>query len=148
MQDTTVEETVLVTETETVTATETETETTVPTTEAKAEEKIGNTNSQIQELVEAVKKYSDNLSSIKDKQKQLLKQKAKIGIFNNMKLIGAVILSAVLMLVILLVPALREIFSIPVLPTQNIIELVLLAFAPLVIVEMFKLFKINTSKEE
>ena len=72
----------------------------------------------------------------------------KTGILNNMKLIGAVILSAILMLVILLIPGLREIFSIPVLPTQNIIELVLLALAPLVIVEMFKLFKINTSKEE
>ena len=72
----------------------------------------------------------------------------KTGILNNMKLIGAVVLSAILMLVILLIPGLREIFSIPVLPTQNIIELVLLAFAPLVIVEIFKLFRINTSKEE
>ena len=67
----------------------------------------------------------------------------KTGILNNMKLIGAVILSAILMLVILLIPGLREIFSIPVLPTENIIELVLLVFAPLVIVEIFKLFKIN-----
>ena len=67
----------------------------------------------------------------------------KTGILNNMKLIGAVVISALLMLVILLIPGLREIFSIPVLPTQNIIELVLLALAPLVIVEMFKLFKIN-----
>ena len=65
-----------------------------------------------------------------------------------MKLIGAVIASAILMLVILLIPGLREIFSIPILPKQNIIELVGLAFAPLVIVEIFKLFKINTSKEE
>ncbi len=72
----------------------------------------------------------------------------KTGIFNNMKLIGAVILSAILMLVILLIPGLREIFSIPVLPTQNILELVGLAFAPFVIVEIFKLFRINTSKEE
>ena len=70
------------------------------------------------------------------------------GIFNNMKLIGAVIASAMLMFGILLIPRLREIFSIPILPTQNIIELVLLVLAPLVIVEIFKLFKINTSKEE
>ena len=72
----------------------------------------------------------------------------KTGILNNMKLIGAVVISALLMLVILLIPGLREIFSIPVLPTENIIELVLLALAPLVIVEIFKLFKINTSKNE
>ena len=67
----------------------------------------------------------------------------KTGILNNMKLIGAVVISALLMLVILLIPGLREIFSIPVLPTENIIELVLIALAPLVIVEIFKLFKIN-----
>ena len=67
----------------------------------------------------------------------------KTGIFNNMKLIGAVIISALLMFVILLIPGLREIFSIPVLPTQNIVELICLVLAPIVIVEIFKLFKIN-----
>ncbi len=72
----------------------------------------------------------------------------KTGIFNNMKLIGAVIVSAILMFVILLIPGLREIFSIPILPKENILELIGLVLAPLVIVEIFKLFKINTSKEE
>ncbi|MCI8641114.1 MAG: cation-translocating P-type ATPase [Clostridia bacterium] len=72
----------------------------------------------------------------------------KTGIFNNIKLIGAVLVSALLMIVILIIPALREIFSIPILPTENIIELMLLIFAPFVIVEIFKLLKINTSKEE
>lgn len=72
----------------------------------------------------------------------------KTGIFNNLKLIGAVVVSAILMLIILLIPTLREIFSIPVLPTKNIIELVLLIFTPLVIVEIFKLFKINADEEE
>ncbi len=72
----------------------------------------------------------------------------KTGILNNMKLIGAVVLSAILMLVILIIPGLRHLFSIPVLPTQNIIELILLIFAPLLIVEIFKLFKINTTNEE
>ncbi len=72
----------------------------------------------------------------------------KTGIANNMKLIGAIALSAMLMLGILLIPGLREIFSIPVLPTQNILELVGLIFAPVLIVEIFKLLKINTSKEE
>ena len=67
----------------------------------------------------------------------------KTGIFNNMKLIGAVIVSAMFMIVILVIPGLREIFSIPILPTENIIELILLVFAPLVIVEIFKLLKIN-----
>ena len=47
------------------------------------------------------------------------------------------------MFVILLVPALRGIFSIPVLPMDNIVETVALVLAPIVIVEIFKLFKIN-----
>ena len=67
----------------------------------------------------------------------------KTGIFNNIKLIGAILISAALMLVILLVEPLRNIFSIPVLPTQNILELIGLIFAPIVIVEIFKLLKIN-----
>ena len=67
----------------------------------------------------------------------------KTKITNNTKLIWAVIGSAMLMLVILLVPGLREIFSIPLLPTKNILELIGLVLAPLVIVEIFKLFKIN-----
>ncbi len=68
--------------------------------------------------------------------------------FNNKMLLLAIGGSAALMLVILLVPALRHIFSIPILPMSNLIETILLILAPLVIVEIFKLLKINTSKEE
>ena len=68
--------------------------------------------------------------------------------FNNKMLLLAIGGSAALMLVILLVPALRPIFSIPNLPMSNLIETILLILAPLVIVEIFKLLKINTSKEE
>ena len=72
----------------------------------------------------------------------------KTGIANNKKLLLAILASAALMIVILAVPFLREIFSIPVLPTGNIIELVLLILAPIAIVEIFKLLKINTTKDE
>ena len=72
----------------------------------------------------------------------------KTGILNNKKLLLAVGVSALLMIIILAIPVLRTIFSIPLLPTENIIELVLLILAPLVIVELFKLFKINTKKEK
>ena len=82
--------------------------------------------------------------NVRDNKKSLFKSK----VFNNKKLILAVVASAALMLVILAVPVLRTIFSIPVLPTENIIELVCLIFAPIVIVELFKLFKINTTKDE
>ena len=81
--------------------------------------------------------------NIRDNKKSIFKTK----IFNNSKLIWAILASAALMFVILVIPALRHIFSIPILPTENILELVLLVFAPIVIVEIFKLLKINTTKE-
>ncbi len=82
--------------------------------------------------------------NIRDNKKSLFRTK----VLNNRKLIGAIVASAALMLVILAVPTLRTIFSIPLLPTENIIELVCLIFAPIVIVELFKLFKINIIKDE
>ena len=82
--------------------------------------------------------------NIRDNKKSIFKTK----IFNNSKLIWAILASAALMFVILVIPALRHIFSIPILPTGNILELVLLVFAPIVIVEIFKLLKMNTAKEE
>ncbi|MBR2744195.1 MAG: calcium-translocating P-type ATPase, PMCA-type [Clostridia bacterium] len=72
----------------------------------------------------------------------------KTGIGGNGWLFGAIALAAALVFVVLLVPGLRHIFGIPVLPTENIIEIVALVFAPIVIVEIFKLFKINTVKED
>ncbi len=72
----------------------------------------------------------------------------KTKIFNNGKLILAILVSAILMFVILLIPGLRTIFSIPVLPMSNILEIVILVLLPMVIVEIFKLFKINTIGEE
>ena len=82
--------------------------------------------------------------NVRDNKKSIF----KTGIFNNMILIGAIAVSALLMFVILFIPALRNIFSIPVLPSENILELVLLVLAPIVIVEIFKLFRLNTSKDE
>ena len=72
----------------------------------------------------------------------------KTGIFNNSKLILATLASAALMFVILLVEPLRNIFSIVALPTENILEVILLVFSPVLVVEIFKLLKINTTKDE
>ena len=68
--------------------------------------------------------------------------------FNNKMLLLAIFVSAMLMFVILFVPALRNIFSIPVLPVQNILETAVLVILPIIIVEIFKFLKINTSKDE
>ena len=77
--------------------------------------------------------------NIRDNRKSLFKGK----VFNNSILIGAIILSAALMFAILLIPPLRHVFSIPVLPVNNILETALLVFSPILIVEIFKLLKIN-----
>ena len=72
----------------------------------------------------------------------------KTGILGNKTLILAVLASAFLMGIILVVPGLRTIFSIPVLPMGNLLEVLGLIIAPLVIVEIMKLLKINTAKDE
>ena len=72
----------------------------------------------------------------------------KTGILGNRVLILAVLASALLMGIILVVPGLRHIFSIPVLPMGNMLEVLGLVLAPVVIVEILKLFKLNTAKEE
>ena len=72
----------------------------------------------------------------------------KTGILNNSKLILAILVSASFMFVILLIPGLREIFSIAQLPKENIVETILLVISPIIIVEIFKLLKINTTKDE
>ena len=77
--------------------------------------------------------------NVRNNKKSLFKTKA----LSNKYLLLAIAVSAALMLVILFVPFLREVFSIPVLPTANIIETIALVFEPLVIVEIFKLLKIN-----
>ena len=82
--------------------------------------------------------------NVRNNKKSIFKTK----VFNNSKLIWAILASAALMISILLIPTLRNIFSIPILPSQNVIELIVLIFAPLVIVEIFKLFKINATKNE
>ena len=63
--------------------------------------------------------------------------------FNNDKLLLAIFASAVLMFAVLLIPALRDIFGIVLLPAEKLIETICLVFAPVVVVEIFKLLKIN-----
>ena len=72
----------------------------------------------------------------------------KTKLFNNKYLLFSVVISTFLMLVILVIPALRNIFRIPILTFTNIIEMIILILLPIVIVEIFKLFKINTIKDK
>ena len=72
----------------------------------------------------------------------------KVGLLTNKILLGAIAISASLMLIVLNVPALHGIFEIKMLTLREIGIVTLLSFSPLIIVEIFKLLKINTSKEE
>ncbi len=72
----------------------------------------------------------------------------KVGFLTNKILLGAIAISASIMLIVLNIPALHGIFEIKMLTLREVGIVTLLSFAPLTIVEVFKLLKINTSKEE
>ncbi len=70
------------------------------------------------------------------------------GVGGNMLLWGAIIIDACLMFAVILIPSIRNIFGIPVLPSSQIWECVALIFAPFVIIEVMKLLKLNGTKNE
>ena len=72
----------------------------------------------------------------------------KVGLLTNKILLGAIAISASLMLIVLNIPALHGIFEISKLTLGEVGIVTLLSFAPIIVVEIFKLLKINTSKEE
>jgi Ca2+-transporting ATPase len=82
--------------------------------------------------------------NVRDNKKSIFKTK----VFNNSKLLLAVAASALLIFIILFIPALRDIFSIPVLPVGNALEIAGLLILPLIVVEVLKALKINTAKDE
>jgi|GEM_PF-508222 len=72
----------------------------------------------------------------------------KTGILNNIWLILASLGSAVLVFITMFIPALRNVFGLTLLSGEHIIELIVLIFSPIVIVELMKLFKLNGTKDE
>ena len=103
----------------------------------KLKDMIKNYNYMENHYIKRIKNIRDNKNSI-----------FKTGILGNGVLILAILASALLMVVILFIPQLRTIFSIPVLPSDNIIETIVLVLSPIVIVEIMKLFKVNTMRDE
>lgn len=99
-----------------------------------------------QTMAFAVLAFSElvHVFNVRNNKKSLFKSNP----FNNKYLILATIVSAALMFIVLLVPALRSIFSIVLLPADKLAETIALIFAPILIVEIMKFFKINTSKDE
>ena len=72
----------------------------------------------------------------------------KVGWLTNKILLGAIAISASLMIIVLAIPGLREIFKVATLGLREIGIIAGLSIAPLVIVEIFKLLKINTIQED
>ncbi len=63
--------------------------------------------------------------------------------FKNLYLVATLILSALLGLAVLLIPSLRQIFHFVAMNSEQWIIVVALSFVPLLVVELFKLLKIN-----
>jgi Ca2+-transporting ATPase len=72
----------------------------------------------------------------------------KVKFSTNNILIGASAISSLLMFIVLEVPFLHKIFNVATLGFTNWIIVIGLSLAPLLIVEIFKLLKINTFKDE
>lgn len=70
------------------------------------------------------------------------------SIFSNTSLIGAIFLSALLLFVVLVIPGMMEIFGVVAMDATHWLYVGLLSLAPIIVVELAKLMKINHSKEE
>lgn len=72
----------------------------------------------------------------------------KIKFKTNKTLLLATFISLLLMIIVLGIPGLQTVFEVATLSLQNWLWVIGLSVAPLVIVEILKLFKINTLKDE
>ncbi len=66
----------------------------------------------------------------------------------NKPLIGAIFLSAAIGLIVLLVPPIRDAFSLAVMDREHWIIVILMALAPIPVVELFKLIRINGTRSD
>ncbi len=71
-----------------------------------------------------------------------------ISPFKNMPLIGAIFASAGLALIVLLIPPVRDAFSLTALDGKHWLAVALMSLIPIVVVDIFKLFRINTTRDE
>jgi Ca2+-transporting ATPase len=71
-----------------------------------------------------------------------------INPLKNIPLIGAILASAILALVVLLVPTLRDAFSLTTMDTAHWWTVAILSLLPIIIVDIFKLLKLNGTREE
>ncbi len=72
----------------------------------------------------------------------------KVETFKNKMLFLAIGASSLLMFAVLFIPFLQSIFGIIALPLDKILDCLLLIIMPVIVVELMKLLKINSSKDE
>jgi Ca2+-transporting ATPase len=76
------------------------------------------------------------------------KSSLAINPLRNKPLIGAIMVSTGLALIVLLIPPVRDAFRLTVMDTRHWILVVLMSFIPIIIVDLFKLLKINGTRDE
>ncbi|WP_298653940.1 calcium-translocating P-type ATPase, PMCA-type [uncultured Proteiniphilum sp.] len=72
----------------------------------------------------------------------------RTGIFSNKSLLGAIFLSGLLLLTVLVIPGVTDIFGVTAMDATHWLYVGLLSLVPIVVVELIKLMKINHSKDE
>jgi Ca2+-transporting ATPase len=60
----------------------------------------------------------------------------------------AIAVSAALALIVLLIPPIRDAFSLTELDGNHWLVVVLMSLVPILVVDIFKLFRINTTRDE
>jgi Ca2+-transporting ATPase len=76
------------------------------------------------------------------------KSSLAISPLKNLSLIGAIAVSAGLALIVLLIPPIRDAFSLTAMDGKHWLAVVLMSLIPLLVVDIFKLFRINTTRDE
>jgi Ca2+-transporting ATPase len=72
----------------------------------------------------------------------------RINILANKSLLGAIFLSILLLLLVLIVPGVMQIFGLVEMDSMHWLYVIALSFIPIVVVELMKLFRINHSKDD
>lgn len=72
----------------------------------------------------------------------------RTGLFSNPMLLLAILVSAALMFAVLFVPPLRTLFNLTTMDTMHWLHVIGFSFAPVLVVEIVKLLKLNHSKDE
>ena len=72
----------------------------------------------------------------------------RTSIFSNKPLLGAIFISALFLLAVLMIPAVRNIFGVVEMDTVHWIYVGALSLVPIVVVELVKLMRINHTKDE